>query len=475
MSGANVSVSAIERSSDFCGYNSKYMSDDGVYDHEAALADFVKSHTEKRAIKTQDLIQAKDLSYADSHEAFLYNMLISWFRARIYRANGDTDNILRLKRSGYVSTHAKVAVNGVVEDTTVECPLGPPVADVDQTVMMTVRDDEHYFDVPYVILYDASNPRAEAFYLEHTNGRTKTSQLNCDIALPKFIGRRLMLDRLNPVSNGVAYNFNDWDDCESMWQWICSYVSLNRLHKQFAATLETFMAVCAQPKWHTAEATWWSKARMIVKLGIFKPTRARLKTNMEGVAFEETTDHFRLLRMSTEAPMRQVITSALLNNYLWYGLYLVANERIYFSGSKRGNMALIDDSNVFMHSVNMRSCLIEICTNRSAPSFMSQGAHLQVDLSRLDQDQTVDVMVDHDGTTLTDLSDHLPCPVSCANVLGSFTDKFDMTQHLSGHQTMYRRVMGHEARDVNVNTLKIATLYRLFLDNDDRRDLHREN
>jgi len=462
VAGRNKKVSIQGSYTSYAGYNGKYISEQGVYDPLAALAEFSKSDVEKRMVKEETFAQMCTMTHSDSHEAFIYNMLITWLRAQLNKYNDTEDYNLQVKVSPYRDSHATVPLNGSVDDHTYNIQLGPPVSvDAIQGVDWTLRTKENYFSRPYVLHYNGSNKAAEAFYLIHTQGRTKTSALNFDVPLPPLDARQLLLDPVNRhASVDMALDEVDWDTPETMWDWIMDYVRLNRLEQAFASVFETLGAMAFQPNYSSQEANLWQHAKMVLVLGEFSPTRARVRTNLEGVPFVPHAPTQQFMLSESHMPKQYMMASAMANYYMWLGLYAVLHDHARSRSEWRSVYSSMADGLEILYSPLMRAAMIATVTGHEYASCVTEGAGMYVDISPLTNIKRIGGIVPGADNGRTEIPiNYIPAPVSGALVLGAVNGDYDAVAHLTAHQTFTGHGLNYayELRDALVlsNTMRL--------------------
>jgi len=358
---------------DYSGFNKKYISEDGVFDPMAALSEFSRVHAEKRIVKEDTFAVLGRQIQTDSHEAFILNMLITWLKARLYKDNQCTDEILKVKTQPYRDAHVVVALDQAAEEHEHEIELGFPV-DPEELVgaMWVLRARDNYWARPFVSHYSAGAPSQAQFYLSHVMGRKVTTALNFDVELPGLDTRELLLDEVNG-SNELPADFSEipWTQPDIIWSWVMDYIKLNRLEQAFAAALETLGALSAQPMPSSMEATQWQKCKLTVVVAAFSPTRARIRSVLEGDPYKPfaAAEEFLIHEVST---MNHFLTAcAITNYYMWYGLYtLLHNEARQRSDWRTVFTSVADELHVLYTPV-MRAACISVITGREYSSCMS--------------------------------------------------------------------------------------------------------
>jgi hypothetical protein len=215
----------------YTGYNKKFIDDNGEYDPFLATTEFAKLATDKRLFKDDTHAIIRSQAQADSHESFIYNMLISWGKALLYRMNKGQDDTFRVATYPYSDSHVDIALDASFTKHEYEITLGLPVNEalIDNHVWEYRRPTE-YFKRPYVLYYNKQGLGQESFYLAHTLGRTNTSALNFDVDI---VGIQTQSLTLEPIGGSefleIAIDDIPWDNPEMLWMYITEYVTMNRV------------------------------------------------------------------------------------------------------------------------------------------------------------------------------------------------------------------------------------------------------
>jgi len=156
----------------YSGFNKKYMTDEGVFDASASLAEFARNATNKRIVTEETIPILSRQVQADSHEAFIYNMLISWIKAKLYVDNGGEDEKFKIKTIPYIDSHAIIPIDQLHTEHTYEIELGFPC---DESIIggnaWVIRNSSNYWEKPYVILYNASQKKPRSILLSSYIGK----------------------------------------------------------------------------------------------------------------------------------------------------------------------------------------------------------------------------------------------------------------------------------------------------------------
>jgi hypothetical protein len=448
---------------DYSGYNQKYITEDGVYDSSLAVAEFARTSIERRLVREETRAVLDRQDQGDSHESFLYNMLISWLKAHMYAQQEGKDYLFSVKTKHYEDSHVRVPLDRADAEHTYEIELGEPV-DEDTIVLgnYAVRDKDNYWKQPYVLHYNAGGEGQEGFYLAHVHGRTRVSDLNFDVKIKGLNTAELLLDPVNG-SNAVQLDLNKipWDKPATIWSWIMDYTRLNRLEQAFAAALEVLGAMAIQPQWSSMEACVWQKAPLVVVLAQFKPTRARIRSNLEGEPYRPFAASAEFMLSEARCDENYFIASALTTYYMWYGLYTLLHNAGRELDDWRVVFNSMNDELQILKTPSMRAAAVSVATGKEYSTCMNYGCSVYVDTSPLESIYEMAV-VPLDGSTLKKVPiNAIFAPVSGCLVLGTLAGDFDVVQHLKGIQTICGYNADLEYKDLD-ELLPIVNMYRLF-------------
>jgi hypothetical protein len=450
--------------SDYSGINKKFINDDGVFEPAMALAEFARAGAERRLIKEDTLSLLRGQSHTDSHEAFLYNMLISWFRAEINMQNGDTDGILRVRGSDYRDSHVSVTLDRPGPEHLYSIPLEAPMpAEIVLDDGWNYRNNVNHWHFPYVVKYSAATKEQEYFYLSHLCGRANARELNGEFNFPPL---SRVLTALEPVG-GVQTIFEeepniDWGHSPKMWTWIIDYVVLNRLEQQFAAVFETFVSATVQPLPHTMEATTWWHLTSEVVLPVFAPTRAKISLALEGEPFVPFASAFEFTMSDGRAPSQFVVASAICNYYMYLGLYAMIDN----------HAQTIDDWHIAanchieelyaLKTPYAKAVAISVITGKEFETMMNEGCYYRPVVEELALVDTFEIAEHFDDSVGDRVKlDYLPTYVSGALVIGTIVDTFDSLSHLTGVQQIKPKDLRSEEFAFRP-ALQFASLYRTY-------------
>jgi hypothetical protein len=462
--GRKKSLELRDSYSDYSGVNKKYVNEDGVYEPALALAEFGRATTERRLVKEDTLSLLKMQTSSDSHELFLYNMLLSWLRAELYAGQGERDGILRVKTDCYSDSHVEVFLDQPAQDHTYEVILEAPCPV--ETVLSddwNYRNSGNYWQFPMVVRYSATNKHQEYFYLAHLRGRVNRSALNGEFNFASIAVHRLALE---PVGGQMTVFDEepdiDWGEPKLMWQWIVDYVTLNRLEQQFAAAFETVVSVTFQPTYHTMEATAWYNVTSEVILPEFIPTRAKISLALEGEPFIPFSAAYEFVVTDAKTPGQCILSAAMANYYMYVGLYAILAD----AGRSVENWhyaALCTDEDLYvLKTPYARAAAISAATGKEFTTLMSEACSYRPRIEDLSRVTHVTVAKSLDGTVQGEIAiTQVPSFVSGALVYGTVVDHYDHLAHLAPAQVIKPR----DIYDLDTSfrtTLQLSNLYRVY-------------
>nr|QED43018.1 hypothetical protein [Uromyces totivirus D] len=467
IAGRKKRVALDDTANDYSGYNKKFINDAGMYMPDAAINEFAATDFGKRVI-TKD-IEAKlaSLVSRDYHVAFLYNMLISWGRAMLYKSDGEINrdedgyHILKVKVNNYSDSH--VLMSGMYpDDHTIEIPLDTPFSEMN--LAPHVRTAENYFNHSYVMHYDASTPAKETFYLLHACGRDQTSALNFDIPIPTFQIADAAVDRINAHDNAIRIDQSNipYHKPEILWDWIIDYVRINRLEDQFASTMELFSAMSFQPDPSTAEASVWLKTELVAVLSPFSPTRARIRVNLTDEPYNPSPETAAFVFDSSLQASNFFVEAAMYNYLMWYGLYALLHDEARNRSDWRSVFTSVSDHLHNLTTPEMRAFCIANVTGQQIPTYMTTGCGFYVDLSMMDDARAMPISVDKEGRypNMSIPINAIYAPVSGSLLLGALAGELEVVQHLKSNFSFTGMGIGSYAYPEE-ELLKLVSIYRL--------------
>jgi hypothetical protein len=452
--------------SDLSGINAKYFDDCGVYQNEVAMSDFLSTDVGKRVINKEQIESVINQSVTDNHTPFLINMLQSYFKAYFFSVstergneNEEHDAYFMADFSSYKDSHVTID-HRISAQTSAVIDLGPPS---NKGGSLNDRNAANYFSKPYVVAYNANYADKEAFYIAHLHGRDRGSALNFEFPVGGIDVSTILLDRLMPFSDSISGDPGsvNWTLAPLMWDWICDYVQVNRLEQQFAAAFELVTSLVFQPDPSTQEACAWLKAEAVIVTSAFKPTRARLRNNLTGVA--RTTDadlEGHLINVRTSPPSR-LIRAAIMNYYMWYGLYAIIKDSAQSYDRWLDVFTSQTDVLENLYAPHMRAFAIANVTGQEVPTFMTTGCAFYYDFTNMSRLEDIIVHERHDRATEMSIKlEAIYAPVSGSLLLGTFTGDLPAVQHVKSLLSFTGRGLSDE-QYTHEELVMLATIYRL--------------
>nr|UVG55949.1 putative capsid protein [Poaceae Liege totivirus 16] len=445
----------------YYGYNKRYLDEDGVYDPLRAIDEFSKTVPGLRLNKVDLTALARTTNATDSHEAYIYVMLVSWYKARMYKDMKGSDDKFVVKQSPYTDSHVGMAIHGQFEEKSVEVELGP-LYDVEVTdIGWETRDADNFWSKPYVLRYTSTNVAQVTFYLLHTLGSAGQSGLNVDIPIPGIDSHEVLLDGVGGLVFG-AFNTDSvpWDKPNIIWLWIMDYVRLNRVEQAFVAALEMLGALSATPMPSYQESALWHKAKTTVNIAKFSPTRARIPSNLVGEPNVYDLNAATITLEEGMAPQNFMVVSAILNYISWVGMYgLVDNFAMDLSDWRDAFISRADELAI-LGAVEARAALVSFVTGKEIVTCFNNNCFISYDLTPMHTTKfiTVDAVYE-DGYDPVVRLDAVPAYVSGSLILGAVACDVDSLAHL--HSTQTFEVDRYGTATVP-DSIKIASIYRLF-------------
>jgi hypothetical protein len=420
----------------FYGYNKRYIDENGVYDPLRAIDEYSKSVPGLRLRKEDVAALASTDNLVDSQEAFIYNMLVSWFKARIYKDMNGKDNKVNVKQSAYRDSHVGIGIKGNYQDRDVEITLGAPIDYEDDEITFNQRSAENYWSSPYVMRYTSTNLGQVSFYMIHVLGRSGQSGLACDIPIPGISMKDILLD---PVGNVATNSFSEaavpWSQPERLWLYIMDYVRLNRLEQAFAAALEMLGAIASQPMPSYQESALWHNMITTVNLSRFAPTRARIPSNLMGEGYIQDTNASDFVLEESRSPANFMTVSAVLNYTAWVGIYALFANYAEDCSNWRNAFCAMSDELAVLHSVDARAALISLVTGKelvtcfNANCYLTYDTSAMADITQLEVDQVFEI-----GYDPIVRFDAVPAYVSGSLIIGTVATSIKTLAHLRPEQ-----------------------------------------
>lgn len=462
--GLNKEVEIAVGASDYSGINKKFISDAGLYDPGAAIEEFAKNALEKRMVKDGTIGLLEKQTNVDAHEPFIYNMLISWMDAEMYKLNNAKDKKFVLRSFAYKDTHSIWQKDGADDYIDVERILGPPRdAGVYEDVWWQRRDKNNYWDRPFVLRYNTSGAGQEEFYLAHVVGRRQATHANYSFDIEGIDTRLLLIDAVT-WKYGIPATVDNvqWDNPDLLWTYITDYVSVNRLQQQFAACLELMASLAFQPGWSSLEGCYWSHAVKKVVISRFCPTRARIKSNLEGEPYVPSSLPHEMIMDYCKHPTSYMMMGAVMNYAEWLGVYaMVRAEAKAIMTTKNCYVSTTENLQVLRTPVG-KAAAASIVFGQEVTSVMNESAAVYIDPSPMyyaDIIQPTKILepLKHD---IGDVAKDVFAPVSGALLLGMVSEQMDELSHLTPVQNL-KITQDPDLYD-DRQVMRVSNMYRLF-------------
>jgi hypothetical protein len=445
----------------YYGYNRKYLDEDGVYDPLRAIDEYSRTAPGLRLVKADLIALATTSNLPDSHEAFILNMLISWYKARLYKdMNGKNDKFI-VKESGYKDSHLAFKWFDSIDERDIEISLGSPVGEDISELGFAPRTLDNFWDRPYVLRYTSTNLEQVSFYLLHVMGRTGSSALNVDINIPGIDTNELLLDGVGGSTfAAISTELVPWDRPETLWLWIMDYVRLNRVEHAFAAALELLGSIAAQPMPSYQESNLWQHSEVTINLAPFSPVRARVPSNLTGEPNIYDLNASQVTLEEGRAPQNFLVVSAVLNYAMWIGMFALVDNYATDLLDWRGAYLSRDAELGILGTRDARAALISLVTGKEIITCATPNCYLTFNLSQMAQiDRLVADRVVEPGYPTEVIIHGVPSYVSGSLLLGAVACDTDATAHLKPAYTF--EVDRYGTCSVQ-DALKLASTYRLF-------------
>nr|UUV42403.1 MAG: capsid protein [Enontekio toti-like virus 1] len=229
--------------------------------------------------------------------------------------------------------------------------------------------------------------------------------------------------------------------------------------------------MCYQPIWSSAEACAWQSSELVLVLGTFSPTRARIRTNLSGAAYVLDPNAIDYVIKAQTLPMTYMTTSAIYNYYMWYGLYAIVASEAQSRDDWRTALTSVPGILKNLYTPHMRAICLAAIVGHEIPTSMSGGAGFYVSLAGMSEVTEIPrSKLDYGYNTITDQRtseiaevkiDALYAPVSGSLILGTLAGELEAVQHLKSIVSQTFRGVRDTLYD-SVELTKVATMYRLF-------------
>jgi hypothetical protein len=458
VTGLPVDVLIQDTSHSYLGYNRRYIADDGTYDAKAALEDLTRNPVGSRIARDEIDLIVRTFRHEDSHAAYIYCMLISWYKAKLYKDTKGTENVIKIHQSGFSDSHMQFDHFGSA-DMVLEAKLGPPAESVEHLDVI-FRNKENYWEKPYVLRYTAGSPEQVAFYIYHLAGSDGTSGINVDLRIPGIDTTQLHLD---PIASdtGVVPNFAavPWAKAETIWNWIADYVRLNRVEHEYVAALDILCALSAQPSPSSHEAHFWQGVRFEANFAAFSPTRAYIRSNVEGEPYQTDTIAHDFMVNDSVHPSLMLLNAALMNYIMWMGLAAtVYNESQSYDDWIDVFDGYSGDADVLL-SEHCRAYLISMVFNKECISYSQPTAFLTIRTEGMRGRKTIYGVDSVTKQQKMIKLNAVPAYVSGALVLGSVATDVQLYRNVGPKLSF---AVSDDGTLSATEALHLATVYRLF-------------
>lgn len=459
MTGLKTEVHVYNTSHNFLGYNKRFITDDGLYDTTTAIEVLTKSPLGSRLTADDQRKIIKYCKVEDSHAIYLYGMLVSWYKAKLAHDMGvKPGELIKIKRSGYKDSHGKFQYYGE-DDGTYEFELGPPTDGIED-LHIQHRQHGNFWDMPYVLRYNAGTATQVGFYLYHLNGADGLSGLNVDLKLPKFDTGSVLYDQVNagpkidPDLESIP-----WHKPDIIWKWILEYVAENRVEHDFMSAMDVLSGLHAQPMPSYHESHIWQNMTVNVTFSTFKPARGYVPANMEGEPYAIDTTASDFMMQEATHPNFLLTNAALMNYIVWMGLAAVVynesqNYDVWhhvFSGYS-GALHILKD-------VHARAALASVVFGKECVSYATEAAYISYNLGAMVGKDFVEFSECYDNTQKTLQLTSVPAYVSGSLLIGTVVTDIDLYRHLRNHLHFKLDHRGGMTAD---DALSAATAYRVF-------------
>nr|UVG55925.1 putative capsid protein [Poaceae Liege totivirus 3] len=446
---------------DLQGVNKKYVDDSGVYNVMLALDEFTRKVPGMRMNRADIEGFARSSNTTDSHEAFIYNMLVSWIKAMLYADTGGKDGKFKVKQAAYTDSHVTVGIRGQVTEVEHEITLGVPVEDWNPNTDFTMRIDSNYWLSPYVIRISNRSSQQVAFYYAHMFGRDGDSPLNVDVPIPALNMKDVLIEPTSGVlPHVIDFESVPWDRPDIIWLWIKDYVSVNRVESAFAATFETIAAIHAQPMPSYQESAHWHKSYQHLVLAPFTPTRARIPGNLEGEPYTENLNARDFIVDDTSSPRKYLMTAAVATYMSWMGLYSIVDNYSRECVDWRAAFLTGEDEMGVLTQMFARAALISTVVGKDVTTCMNKNCHIRYDISAMAEHDTIAFDIVHDADYPKSVKLEGPVPyVSGSLLLGAVSSDVLAMRHLHSIVTAESDSKGTFSVQGATN---LAHIYRLF-------------
>jgi hypothetical protein len=228
----------------------------------------------------------------------------------------------------------------------------------------------------------------------------------------------------------------------------------------FAAALETLGALASQPMPAYQESTVWQHMKTTLVLAKFEPTRARIRTNLEGEPYAVNMNATEMMLHETVHPANFLLSSAILNYYFYVGLYAAVDNYSRALGDWTNAFRTTADELAPLATEYARAAFISLATGKEVQTCMSPACHTVYELDEMAAHTTIDPTVVYEpGYPTTLVLTGVHPYVSGAMVLGTLSPPTCATKHL---EATYEFEIDEYGTTTPAGLLLAASTYRLF-------------
>nr|QIP68062.1 coat protein [Erysiphales associated totivirus 10] len=444
---------------DVSGYNKRVLDSHGFVDLDAVITECTRSAMSTKLLPAKIHNVNATVTDCDSQEAFLYNMLVSWFKA--YLSQG-RDEGFKISAKAFRDNHLVLPMANGCGDATYEIKLGVPAPTRSNRTYFTQRDETNFWERPYVVKFNARTPEQQAFYLAHVLGRESDHVLNVEFDIETIPVANTLFESIGEdLPEDVEFGQVPWNNPGLLHMWIRDYVVLNRCYVAYAAALDLLGSLAYHPMPSFHESMWWNNLDFCVRLAPFTPTRARIPNFADGEMAMEDVSIYEFFKTEAADLETFLLNSAVVNYAVWLGLYAVLENSS--NGIDDWNCALraTDESTSLMQGADTRAQLSSIVFDREVISLASRNCYLDFDTEVMsDENRCFSALKSLDGSTPCEMEVTRPVPyVSGALLMGTINLEMECFRHLRAQQQIKTTRSGLYSRD---HLLQIANVYRLF-------------
>jgi hypothetical protein len=445
------------------GVNAEFVTPEGVINHNVAHEFMAKSVAVRRVYKDVIFSDFNGHLSVDAQEAYLFNLMISWFKASIAKKSGNKAGDPLLVPTGmYEDSHVEVDPRGFgTKRWMVE--IGPPVAlqgEEDETFVSRAKDN--FFECEQVFKYASSSKAQEAFYLIHLFGREGKGGLHVDVTLPSADLEDLLVDKVGGGPVRFKPNEIDWYDDVKMWRWIMDYAEVNRLTHQLATVLEMFTQLGYQPKASSAEGMLWGYGHFEITLPMMKFTRAVLPVLLEGEQYMPSATPAEARVYAFPNPFEMILHGAVDNVYFWLGMYQTYQAAALECEPWEAVFEDLGGNILVKNDALQRASMLSAISGSEVVTLYSNVCNVVFNTERMAGHLDMTEITRKVATNATNYRCiAVPIYTTGSLVIGTVSDPTELLAHLEGAQVLN---MSDDKPYIDDNTdlLKLANVYRIF-------------